>query len=96
MIRQMAVTTATNVADMGKYLLDRGIVANGNFLYKVLLPVNERKLVMHELNLMGINSMTLFPDFDGVCASMKEVFFNNLDVQPFIPLPPPLPKAHNN
>ncbi|WP_419833007.1 hypothetical protein [Endozoicomonas atrinae] len=37
---------------------------------------------MNELNLMGINSMTMFPDFDGVCASMKEKFFNNVGINP--------------
>lgn len=92
MIRQMAVTTATNVSDMGQYLINRGLETNNTFLYSASLPVTERKLVMNELNLMGINSMTMFPDFDGICSSMKESFFNNLEVKPLIP-PPPLNKS---
>jgi len=92
MIQQMAVTTATNISDMGQYLISRGNDSGNTFLYSATLPTSERKLVMNELNLMGINSMTMFPDFDGICASMKETYFHNIDVKPFlVPPPPPLP-----
>ncbi len=90
MIRQMAVTTATNVSNMSEYLTSRGKETNKTFLYFATLPVSERKLVMNELNLMGINSMTMFPDFDGICSAMKESFFNDLEVKPLVP-PPPIP-----
>ena len=89
MVRQMAVTTATNVSNLGQYLIGRGAETGNTFLYSASLPVSERKLVMNELNLMGINSMTMFPDFDGICSSMKEIFFNNLEVKPLVPPPPP-------
>ncbi|ERS84825.1 hypothetical protein Q672_17995 [Marinobacter sp. EVN1] len=93
MHRQMAVTTVTNVSDMEQYLLQQGNAAQKTFLYKALLPVSERRLVMNELNLMGINAMTMFPDFDGICAAMKEMFFNDLDVNPLVP-PPPAPGGY--
>lgn len=90
MVRQMAVTTATNVFDLSVYINQRGVETSKTFLYSAILPVQERRLVMNELNLMGINSMTMFPDFDGVCASMRESFFNNLEVRPMMP-PIPVP-----
>lgn len=80
MIRQMAVSTVTNVNDMGEYFKSCGEQTQKTFLYHATLPVTERRLIMNELNLMGINSMTMFPGFDGICSSMKEFFFNNLDV----------------
>lgn len=93
MIQQMAVTTATNISDLTAHLTHCGSTSGHVFLYNAELPVSERRVVMNELNLMGINSMTMFPDFDGICSSMKERFFNNLDVKPLIPPPPPPLKA---
>lgn len=90
MIQQMAVTTATNVSDLTYYLLNCGYNSKQTFLYKADLPASERKHVMNELNLMGINSMTMFPDFDGICSSMKEMYFNNLSRKPLPPPPPPI------
>ncbi len=90
MIQQMAATTATNISDLTTYLLNSGQKSNKVYLYKVDLPASERKHVMNELNLMGINSMTMFPDFDGICSSMKEMYFNNLNQKPIPPPPPPI------
>lgn len=87
MQRQMAATTLSNVSDIGKYITKRGHEVGKSFLFHAALPVSERKLVMNELNLMGINSMTMFPDFDGVCRSMKEKYFNNVDVK-LVAVPP--------
>lgn len=86
--RQQAVTTATNISDLGEYLIRKGKESSKTFLYHVTLPVSERRMVMNELNLMGINSMTMFPDFDGVCLSMKEHFFHNVETTVSIPAPP--------
>lgn len=89
MIQQMAVATATNISDLTTYLISCGVASGRTFLYQAELPVSERRIVMNELNLMGINSMTMFPDFDGICSSLKERFFHNMDVKPLIPAPPP-------
>lgn len=91
MLSQLAVTTATNVDDLEVYLMQQGAGHPSPYLYKVTLPVSERKLIMNELNLMAINSMTMFPGLDGICSSMKEHFFNNIEVVPKIPVPPPPP-----
>lgn len=89
MLSQMAVTTATNVPDLETYLMSQSQSHPSPYLYKVTLPVRERKLIMTELSLMGINSMAMFPGLDGICSSMKEHFFNNIEVVPRIPVPLP-------
>lgn len=93
MLRQMAVTTVTNVINVEEYIRSEETRLSQQFLWKLDLPVTDRKIVMNELNLMGINSMTMFPDFDGMCSSMKEKHFNNIDIVPLIPPPPP-PQIH--
>ena len=93
MLSQHAVTTATNIEDLEPYLVTQSQNQNqpSPYLYKVTLPISERKLIMNELSLMGISSMTMFPGLDGICSSMKEHFFNNIEVVPRIPAPPPPP-----
>ncbi|MDD1784441.1 FRG domain-containing protein [Enterovibrio sp. ZSDZ35] len=94
LVSQMAVTTVTNVPDVEAYLDNINKTTGKNFLYYALLPIKERRVIMNELNLMGINTATMFPDFDGMCTSLKEIYFNNVDPVPLpIPLvvtPPPL------
>lgn len=41
-----------------------------------MLSVREKPNVLRELNLMGINEMTLFPSIDGICRSLKSQFFS--------------------
>ena len=68
--------TVTNVIDMEAHLSQMEKRQEKTYLYRMDLPVSEKKLVMAELDTMGINEMTLFPDFDGLCRYMKEVFFS--------------------
>lgn len=88
LLRQMAVTTITNVLDVEDYIIAEEKRLNQQFLWKLQLPAFERRIVMNELNLMGINSMTMFPDFDGMCSAMREKYFNNIDVVSLVPPPP--------
>ncbi|HCG5249804.1 FRG domain-containing protein [Vibrio parahaemolyticus] len=95
LVSQMAVTTVTNVPDVELYLNNIKQTTGRTFLYYALLPIKERRLIMNELNLMGISSATMFPDFDGMCMSLKERHFNNIDpivksVPNVVPPPPPL------
>ncbi|EJY4342119.1 FRG domain-containing protein [Vibrio cholerae] len=94
LVSQMAVTTATNVPDVELYLENIKNVTGKTFLYHALLPIKERRIIVNELYLMGINSATMFPDFDGMCMSLKEKYFNNVDplVTPTLNLvqPPPM------
>lgn len=92
LVSQMAVTTVTNVPDVELYLNQIQRATGKVFLYYALLPVKDRRVIMSELNLMGINSSTMFPSFDGMCMSLKEQFFNNIDPivnQNNLPVPPP-------
>ena len=75
-INQKSVTTATNVPDLKRHLIEHGKKTENIFLREVLLPVKERGLVMNDLNSMNIHSEAMFPDFDGFCLSMKEKYFN--------------------
>lgn len=81
-IPQRGTYTVTNVSDMAQYILECSQNAKKTFLYSVNLPVSERPQVMRELNLMGINEMTLFPGLDGLCKSLKEQFFSRDNVGP--------------
>ncbi|PKG53710.1 FRG domain-containing protein [Halomonas sp. MES3-P3E] len=87
MVRQMAVTTATNVSDLESFIVQKGQQVGVQFLWRYDMPASERTIVMKELDSMGINDMTLFPDFDGLCQHLKEMHFTSQ--QQIIPPPPP-------
>ncbi|MCG3727515.1 FRG domain-containing protein [Vibrio cincinnatiensis] len=89
MVRQMGVTTSTNVVDIAGFIMKKGLDKNRPFLWRYDMPARERNIVMRELNSMGINDMTMFPDFDGLCQHLKEVHFTSQ--QQILPPPPPLP-----
>ncbi len=93
MLRQMGVTTSTNVSDIESFILQKGRDVGRDFLWRYDMPASERTVVMRELNSMGINDMTLFPDFDGLCQHLKERHFTSQ--QHIMPPPPPpvVPKA---
>lgn len=88
MSRQMAVTTITNVLRLEDFIFRKSAEKNTCFLKKFNISVLERNTVMQELDLMGINDMTMFPDLDGMCKYLKEIHFNKDIVIP--PPPPPL------
>lgn len=73
-IAQQGIFTVTNVDDMEQHIIANS--AKKTFLYTVELSVKEKPHVMRELNLMGINEMTLFPGLGGVCRSLKNQFFS--------------------
>jgi hypothetical protein len=91
MVRQMGVTTSTNVVDIEGFIMSKGAESNQTYLWRYDMPASERTMIMRELNSMGINDMTLFPDFDGLCQHLKEVHFTSQ--QRIIPPPPP-PLVH--
>ena len=75
-INQQGVYTVANVSDMAQHIINSGKIKNKTFLYEYTLSVKERPQVMRELNLMGINEMSLFPSIDGICKTMREIFFS--------------------
>ncbi|HHT9114561.1 MAG: FRG domain-containing protein [Planctomycetes bacterium] len=80
LIPQQGVFTVTNVDDMEEYILRRSTDVNKKFLFKALLSVKEKPHIMRELNLMGINEMSLFPSVDGICRAMRARFFSQKTV----------------
>lgn len=73
---QQSVSTVTNVDDMEKYISDREATSGNQYLSAIDLPATERKAVIRELDLMGINAGSLFPGLDGACGQLRERFFD--------------------
>ncbi len=61
--------------DVERYLVSRKL---GSRLEKFVIPGQEAGMVLHDLNLMGINNAALFPDLTGAAlqANMSEHRFN--------------------
>ena len=72
-ITQNTVYTATNVPDIQTYLY----MAKKSDPHVSFFTFSSgiKNDVIRELDSMGINEMTLFPDFDGLCRTMKERYF---------------------
>ncbi len=77
LIPQRGVYTVTNVSDMENHFLTLGKSKEKDFLHIIDIPVSEKPKVMKDLNLMGINDMTLFPGMDGVCRTLKRQYFSS-------------------
>ena len=75
-IPQQAAFTVTNVNDMEAYIGRCETTSSKTFLYQILIDVHEKTTIMRELNLMGINEMTLFPTIDGICRALTHQFFS--------------------
>jgi len=82
LISQQCAYTVTNVSNMTSYILQCEKKAKKDFLHSYELSVKERTQIMRELNLMGINDMTLFPGVDGICNTAQEWFFSKDKVGP--------------
>jgi len=81
-IPQQGTFTVTNVEDMEQYINSRATEVGKTFLYTALLSVKDKPKVLRELNLMGINEMTMFPSIEGICRSLKAQFFSSDAVGP--------------
>ncbi len=81
-VPQQGTFTVTNVDDMESYINGRSTEAKKIFLHTALLSVKDKPVVLRELNLMGINEMTLFPGFGGICRAMKSLFFSSDSIGP--------------
>jgi len=87
LIPQRGTYTVTNISDMEDHLLRAQPKGESKiFLHTALLPVKETVKIMRDLNLMGINEMTLFPGMDGICKTLKEQFFSPDVVGSSLPL----------
>jgi hypothetical protein len=73
---QQSVSVVTNVDDIETYVKEREKQRGANYLSAIDLPVTERRRVMQELALMGINAGSLFPGLDGACEQLRERYFD--------------------
>lgn len=81
-IPQQGAFTVTNVDDMDQYINQRSTETKKQFLYEIRLSVKEKPYILRELNLMGINEMTMFPSIDGICRALKTQVFSAETVGP--------------
>jgi FRG domain len=75
-VPQQSVSTASNVDDIEMYIADYERSAGKTLLAAIDLPAIERRTVMQELSVMGINAGSLFPGLDGACEQLKERSFD--------------------
>lgn len=71
-IPQQSVCSLTNIDKLDLWIWKNTPKDEQSCLVKIMLDVSEKPIIMRELNLMGINSMTMFPTLDGVCKFLKE------------------------
>jgi hypothetical protein len=74
-IPQQSTSLVTNVDDVEKYINSLETQSGKTYLRAIDLPASDRRTVMRELSLMGINAGTLLPGLDGACEQLKERFF---------------------
>ncbi len=75
-IPQQGRFIVTNIDDIEQYIGERSIESKKTFLYTARLSVKEKPHILKELNLMGINEMSLFPSIEGICRALKHQFFS--------------------
>jgi hypothetical protein len=67
-----ALSTYTNVADLGSYIRSVEDRDNKKYVEVIDLPADDRNVIMDELALMNITAGSLFPGLDGACESLTE------------------------
>jgi hypothetical protein len=75
-VPQQSVSTVTNIDDIEQYIREKERGSGKTYLRAIDLPAVDRKQVMRELSLMGINGGSLFPGLDGTCEQLRERFFD--------------------
>ena len=72
---QQAVTTFSNIDFIEGLIAQLAQRHNVDFLSAYDIPVSEKEAALKELRLMGISESSLFPDLDGICRDLKEMYF---------------------
>jgi len=74
-IPQQAISTMSNVDDIEAHIRMVEQIRGTVYLEAIDLPARDRRGVMDELALMGVNAGSLFPGLDGACESLRELNF---------------------
>jgi len=75
-VPQQSVSTVTNLDDIEAHIKGCELRKGKVYLRAIDLPASERRSVMAELAIMGINAGSLFPGLDGACDQLRERFFD--------------------
>lgn len=75
LISQNSILTITNLADIENYLISMGRGQNQQYLYKINISKSEISKIKEDLDYIGINDYTLFPNLEDICTIMKKNFF---------------------
>jgi hypothetical protein len=72
---QKALSLYSNIDDIETFITREATKHRKKFLRVFDISISERTRVMRQLDLLGINAATLFPDFDGICRMLDEKYF---------------------
>ena len=72
---QQALVTFSNVLRIENFIRYQEQRTGENVLMIIDIPYTDRDKAMHELQIMGVTSASLFPGIDGVCKALKEQYF---------------------
>ena len=72
---QQAMVTFSNVLRIENFIRFHEKQKGEKVLTIIDIPYTERDKAMHELQIMGVTSASLFPGIDGVCKALKEQYF---------------------
>ena len=72
---QQAMVTFSNVLRIENFIRFHEKLKGEKVLTIIDIPYNDRDKAMHELQIMGVTSASLFPGIDGVCKALKEQYF---------------------
>jgi hypothetical protein len=76
-IPQRGTFTISNQKDVYEFLKKEGASDGVEYIHSIAIPKSYKWQALRDLNLNGINSMTLFPGIDGVCQELgKRHFFD--------------------
>jgi hypothetical protein len=74
-VPQQPISMVTNIDNLKNYISLKEKQTEKTYLRAIDLPTIERREVMRELDLMGINAGSLFPGLEGAYQQLKERFF---------------------
>lgn len=72
---QQSVFTVTTVDDIESHIIATENFYQRSFLWAIDIPTPERSRALSDLDSMGTNRSSLFPDRDGICQTLKTKHF---------------------
>ncbi len=76
-LHQQGIYFFTNIEDIEKHIEQKEKESRKIFLEKYNIPISEKPRVLADLEVMGINALSLFGGTEGVCRYFKESVFQS-------------------